>query len=221
MWEKLAGLISAFFFLLSVLPLRADTFIPISQYPNVAQPPDWYLEVLAEPGVTNYNWTLAQRMQYEATNLDFTSVLASNANFWSSSFLYLAGSGLGSNLLSGSGEMTSGQFFLTTQTNLLFDYAAVQSYQVFSTYTGTAPVAFALTNIVMPTNGAKGLTIVLRNLSSSNLLYSFPAGISWVWQVNTNCQIPTNIFGGQVQQIQLFCLPTVGTNTGVVGSVNP
>jgi hypothetical protein len=112
-----------------------------------------------------------------------------------------------------------GQFFLTTQTNLILDFTSIQSYQIFSTYINTNTVTLSLTNIITPTNGFQNLYITIRNLSPSNLIYSLPTGISWVAQASTT-PIPTNILSGQVQLIQFLCTPTIGTNKGIIGFIN-
>lgn len=68
------------FLVVSLLVCDAQvSFTPISHYPNTAQPPVAYLIVLAQPGVTNWNMTLAQFMRYISTNTSFTLSFATNA----------------------------------------------------------------------------------------------------------------------------------------------
>jgi hypothetical protein len=197
--------------LLGVGAARGQNLTKWSEYPNTNHIADNWLSVWAQPGATNWSSTYFQIAQQLSTD---SRVLSAVTNIADGEINRLVGSGTNTG-------SAYGQFFLTTQTNLLFDFALTKNYEVFSTYTLTNVVTFAVTNIVMPSNRVQSLTILLRNLSTSNLVYSFPPGISWVWQADTNAPVPTNIWPGQIQQIQLFCTPAFGTNSGLIGSVNP
>jgi hypothetical protein len=192
------------------------TITPISEYPNDPAPSNGVLFVIAHPGGTNFNVSKLQLFQLLSTdplvrsNLQASGGLNGTNGMNGTNGLPGAAGAPGTN----APIVTSGQVFLTTQTNLLFDFATAQNYQVFSTYTNTAvPVTLSLTNIVMPTNGFQSLTIVLRNLATNNLHYVLPDGINWT----TNYPANTNLPSAGFQLIQLLCEPTSGTNNSIIG----
>lgn len=183
------------------------TITPISEYPRTNVISSDMVFVMAKPGITNFGITYTNLLVDISTNQVFTSSLANDSNF-----------------LSVLSTNSNGSYYLVnitnTQTSFIFDYSRSKNFELFSTRTNATALTFSLTNINL-NGGFYKSVIVLRNLMTNNLLYSFPTNISWVSQASTNTAASTNIFGGQVQQIEFVLLSSNPTNASIIGSVNP
>lgn len=181
------------------------TVWPITELSNSPSPLATSYFVLEVPGNLKSNISLPQLEILMGTNSITVSNLLSSSTFQN-------------------GVSSSSQnLFLASQgTSVILDYSIAKNFQVFSTLTNTYQVAFVVTNLSVATNIYVPSTVIIHNLASSNLSFSFTNNISWLSQASsTNTAQPTNVISGSVMRIGFDFAQAVGTNAAIIGHVNP